>query len=56
MDDKNFDCLMNVYHARPIKQVKNLQWILFSATYPPELDSKYELVQERVAQIVTKAQ
>ena len=44
MDEKNYQTLMNIYHTRQIKSNKSIQWILFSATYPPELDSRNEIV------------
>jgi superfamily II DNA/RNA helicase len=56
LDDKNYECLMKIANSKHIKDNENIQWVLFSATFPPELDGKYEKVQERMSNIVQKAQ
>lgn len=52
LDDKNYECLMKIANSKHIKDNANIQWVLFSATFPPELDGKYEKVQERMSSIV----
>lgn len=42
LDEKNYQTLMNIYNSKHIKGNENIQWVLFSATFPPELDGKYE--------------
>ena len=55
LDDKNFETLIKIANSKYLKDCETVQWILFSATYPPEDNEKYERVQERMGQIVTKA-
>ena len=56
LDDKNFELLLKVANSKYLRENDAVQWILFSATYPPEDNHKYERVQERMASIVQKAQ
>lgn len=55
LDDKNFETLARIAHSRYIKDNDAVQWILFSATYPPEDNDKYEAVQKRVSDFIKKA-
>jgi len=56
LDEKNFEFVNKLSNFKNIKDNKNVQWILFSATYPQEEADKYEKVQERMFKIISEAQ
>ena len=44
-DDKNFETIQKIKNYKHLKDNSELQWILFSATYPSDQDQgKYEQV------------
>jgi len=60
LDEKNNKVLKEIANYKDIKGRtegnNRVQWILFSATYPEGSEQIYEQVQQRIAEIVTKAQ
>ena len=59
LDDKNFESLKNIAFNKQIKnrpEENKVQFILFSATYPEGSEQIYEQVQQRMSEIVQKAQ
>lgn len=56
LDEKNHQSLLKIAESKHIKEKKDLQWVLFSATYPVDDAAIYEKVQERVSKIITMAQ
>ena len=59
MDEKNFLTLKSIANCKDLrdrKEENKVQWILFSATYPEGKDHSYELVQQRMSEVVENAQ
>ena len=56
LDDKNHATLLKIADSKYIKGRTDVQWVLFSATYPVDDAALYEKVQERVSKIITMAQ
>ena len=44
LDDKNYETILKISNSKHLAKNEKLQWILFSATYPPEDNDKYERV------------